>query len=79
MQYHYHMYSEPGSLVINAGERGNIENQIENLTGNQGEQWHSSIVQIPQFSDAVVSVIYQISHCIAIYRDFKKFSFEVSL
>ncbi|CAG2222981.1 unnamed protein product [Mytilus edulis] len=56
MQYHYHMYSEPGSLVINAGERGNSENQIENWTGNQGEQWHSSIVQIPQFSDAVISI-----------------------
>ncbi|VDI12520.1 Hypothetical predicted protein, partial [Mytilus galloprovincialis] len=56
MQYHYHMYSEPGSLVITAGERGNSENQIEIWTGNQGEQWHSSIVQIPQFSDAVISI-----------------------
>ncbi|XP_063407272.1 MAM and LDL-receptor class A domain-containing protein 1-like isoform X2 [Mytilus trossulus] len=56
MQYHYHMYSEPGSLVIKAGERGNTDNQIEIWTGNQGEQWHQSIVQIPQLSDAVISI-----------------------
>ncbi|CAG2186533.1 unnamed protein product [Mytilus edulis] len=56
MQYHYHMYSEPGSLVIKAGERGNIDNQIEIWTGNQDEQWHQSIVQIPQLSDAVISI-----------------------
>ncbi|CAC5390031.1 unnamed protein product [Mytilus coruscus] len=56
MQYHFHMYSQPGSLVIKAGERGTNENQIEIWTGNQGEQWHQSIVQIPQLSDAVISI-----------------------
>ncbi|XP_052086300.1 MAM and LDL-receptor class A domain-containing protein 1-like [Mytilus californianus] len=56
MQYHFHMYSEPGSLVIKAGERGTTDNQIEIWTGNQGEQWHRSIVQIPQLSDAVISI-----------------------
>jgi len=49
------MYSNPGDLIVYAGERSATPNQVEIFSGNQAEQWNTSIVQIPQYSDAVVS------------------------
>ena len=49
------MYSNPGDLIVYAGERSATPNQVKIFSGNQGEQWHTSIVQIPQYSDTIVS------------------------
>jgi hypothetical protein len=55
LKYSYHMYSNPGDLIVYAGERSATPSQVEIFSGNQGEQWHTSIVQIPQYSDTIVS------------------------
>ena len=49
------MYSNPGDLIVYAGERSATPSQVKIFSGNQGEQWHTSIVQIPQYSDTIVS------------------------
>ena len=52
------MYSNPGDLIVYAGERSANPNQADIFSGNKGEQWQTSIfVQIPQYSNAVVSIM----------------------
>ena len=51
------MYSNPGDLIVYAGERSATPSQVETFSGYQGDQWHTSIVQIPQYSDTVVSIM----------------------
>lgn len=49
------MYSNPGDLIVYAGERSDTPSQVEIFSGNQGQQWNTSIVEIPQYSNTVVS------------------------
>ena len=56
LRYNYHMYSEPGALIVKAGSRDSNPVVVDSIYGNQGDQWLSKIVQIPFCSDCVVRI-----------------------
>ena len=54
MELSYHMRGSPGSLIVSAGERGSTYNPTMSIDGSQGDEWHTTRFNIPQYSDAVV-------------------------
>jgi len=48
------MRGSPGSLIVSAGERGSTYTQIMSIDGSQGDEWHTTKFNIPQYLDAVV-------------------------
>ena len=54
MELSYHMRGSPGSLIVSAGERGSTYTQIMSIDGSQGDEWHTTRFNIPQYLDAVV-------------------------
>ena len=58
LDFAYHMQGNPGDLIISAGERnGNMQTKLT-ISGNQGINWLTKSVHIPQYSDVVVRMIF---------------------
>ena len=58
LDFAYHMQGHPGDLKISAGERnGNMQTKLT-ISGDQGNNWLTTFVHIPQYSDVVVCMIF---------------------
>lgn len=58
LDFAYHMRGNPGDLIISAGDRnGNMQTELT-LSGDQGINWLTKFVHIPQYSDVVVRMIF---------------------
>ena len=71
LQFYYHMWGIPGTLMVNLGERSSQGSTVWSVSGSQGQQWKYQQVEIDAttVNDPVVTFFFNLIIILENYRE----------